>query len=87
VVSQPGTLSYLELGWILTADGQPQPVQDVDFQVTPSPKYCQGNSLFVDFVLRLVLNLNFSAVFLNLTTNREEIRNNYDDTDNINGIT
>jgi hypothetical protein len=32
-VSQPGTLSYLELGWILTPDGQPHPVQDVDFKV------------------------------------------------------
>jgi hypothetical protein len=33
IVSQPGTLSYLELGWILTPDGQPHPVQDVDFKV------------------------------------------------------
>jgi hypothetical protein len=33
IVSQPGTLSYLELGWILTPDGQPLPVQDVDFKV------------------------------------------------------
>ncbi|XP_023335574.1 uncharacterized protein LOC111706873 [Eurytemora carolleeae] len=32
VVSQPGTLSVLELGWILR-DGQPFPVQDVDFQI------------------------------------------------------
>ena len=33
IVAQPGTLSYLELGWILTAAGQPLPVQDVDFKV------------------------------------------------------
>jgi hypothetical protein len=33
IVSQPGTLSYLELGWILTPDGQPHPVQDVNFKV------------------------------------------------------
>jgi hypothetical protein len=33
IVSQPGTLSYLELGWILTPDGQPHTVQDVDFKV------------------------------------------------------
>ena len=32
VVSQPGTLSFLELGWILL-NGQPLPVQEVDFQV------------------------------------------------------
>ena len=44
VVSQPGTLSVLELGWILR-DGQPFPVQDVDFQVYFYIVNCTGRRL------------------------------------------
>jgi len=32
IVSQPGTLSFLELGWILKSN-QPLPVQIVDFKI------------------------------------------------------